>query len=490
MKKSKINESKNPFKIGDLVRLRPDVLNSAGPNQQWRKTLKTLLGKTGKVTNVFPDSRHINIKYDQSWTTNHSGHNYTVDTIGIDYTKVIPGQSRELQEVNYTQTTSGKPTISVGSPNSIARFAVENPELLKQMRDWVKDCQWGDVYDESDVDELSDIEILKGVDQHYDGGIKQFIQDGQPNQTSEGVGWGTTKDIAKDPKHTENKTTGKDQRWTIKFGSTKDLKKHGKTESISINEIKKIVKSILTEMWTGWEENKNEGKIVKFKKVYGPTSKKSKENPLDDDKYNKWLFGNESILRNIYDSFLKKTNLESIDLPFEKFAYSIYQQHLSGLNESQENKHPGMEFIIVAKSGPVATYYVSSPTQGERMVQNALSMATRFKNEEEVRKKLEQLKSTYKGITDWNIKGVASDVLQPNINQQKPSAGHQVFKPVRNSLGEYVVRWAYNGKTLSAYSYYTDDKKDALDTYELMFRNAQEMNRKGEPPYESNDNDD
>ena len=52
----------------------------------------------------------------------------------------------------------------------------------------------------------------------------------------EGAGWGTTKDIKKDPKHIDDPKTGKMERWRIKFQSASDLKKHGNTEKSPINE--------------------------------------------------------------------------------------------------------------------------------------------------------------------------------------------------------------------------------------------------------------
>jgi len=43
------------------------------------------------------------------------------------------------------------------------------------------------------------------------------------------------------------------------------------------------------------------------------------------------------------------------------------------LKETMDN--PNKQYIILGKSGPVTTYYVSSDTQGERMVQWGQSMA-------------------------------------------------------------------------------------------------------------------
>lgn len=82
----------------------------------------------------------------------------------------------ELKEVNYTQDSSGKNVVAVGAPGSVARFAVEHPDIIKQMRDWIKDCQWQDLPDEESVDELSDEEVLKGIQTNYDGGIIDFLR--------------------------------------------------------------------------------------------------------------------------------------------------------------------------------------------------------------------------------------------------------------------------------------------------------------------------
>ncbi len=45
---------------------------------------------------------------------------------------------------------------------------------IKAMREWVSDCQWEDV-DEGEIEELSDKQILRGVDAHVHGGLHEFI---------------------------------------------------------------------------------------------------------------------------------------------------------------------------------------------------------------------------------------------------------------------------------------------------------------------------
>ena len=50
---------------------------------------------------------------------------------------------------------------------------------ITEARDWVCDCLggWTDLEDEDDVDELSDRDVMVGVNRSYDGGINQFLAD-------------------------------------------------------------------------------------------------------------------------------------------------------------------------------------------------------------------------------------------------------------------------------------------------------------------------
>lgn len=47
---------------------------------------------------------------------------------------------------------------------------------LSEARDWIKDCIWGDL-DQDDVDDLSNEQIIKGIQDNYNGGLKQFVLD-------------------------------------------------------------------------------------------------------------------------------------------------------------------------------------------------------------------------------------------------------------------------------------------------------------------------
>lgn len=44
------------------------------------------------------------------------------------------------------------------------------------MREWISDCQWGDL-DPEDIADLSELEVLVGVHRSYDGGLPAFMSD-------------------------------------------------------------------------------------------------------------------------------------------------------------------------------------------------------------------------------------------------------------------------------------------------------------------------
>jgi hypothetical protein len=47
------------------------------------------------------------------------------------------------------------------------------PGHLAGAREWIADCQWAD-----DTSDLTDAQVIAGINQHYDGGWPQFIADG------------------------------------------------------------------------------------------------------------------------------------------------------------------------------------------------------------------------------------------------------------------------------------------------------------------------
>lgn len=89
----------------------------------------------------------------------------------------LHGKKDNVSEVNHDKADNGQLVIAQGAPGSIIRFTTTHPVLMKHMRDWVKDVKWREVSDEADIDDMTDEEILRGVEKHYQGGIKQFMID-------------------------------------------------------------------------------------------------------------------------------------------------------------------------------------------------------------------------------------------------------------------------------------------------------------------------
>lgn len=50
-------------------------------------------------------------------------------------------------------------------------------ELREAAIEWIMECSWNDIHDESDVVALSDDQLIKGLNKNYAGGLEQFIQD-------------------------------------------------------------------------------------------------------------------------------------------------------------------------------------------------------------------------------------------------------------------------------------------------------------------------
>lgn len=46
---------------------------------------------------------------------------------------------------------------------------------IQDMKNWIMDCVWQDL-DTDDVAQLTDTEVLRGVQKHYDGGLAEFMR--------------------------------------------------------------------------------------------------------------------------------------------------------------------------------------------------------------------------------------------------------------------------------------------------------------------------
>ena len=50
-------------------------------------------------------------------------------------------------------------------------------EQLEQAREWLADCTWPDVEDSEEFwTEFSDEQIERGIERHFGGGLKAFIE--------------------------------------------------------------------------------------------------------------------------------------------------------------------------------------------------------------------------------------------------------------------------------------------------------------------------
>ena len=78
---------------------------------------------------------------------------------------------------------------------SITTLPKLSPEQIKQAKEWIKDCQWGEEFEDGDIDALSDSEVESGVNRHYDGGLKQFIKDCEPTKVIKEIMINTNEDL-------------------------------------------------------------------------------------------------------------------------------------------------------------------------------------------------------------------------------------------------------------------------------------------------------
>lgn len=51
---------------------------------------------------------------------------------------------------------------------------LNSQEIKKEMIYWLSDCIWGDI-DNSQFEEMSYIQLRKGIEKHYLGGFQEFI---------------------------------------------------------------------------------------------------------------------------------------------------------------------------------------------------------------------------------------------------------------------------------------------------------------------------
>lgn len=47
-------------------------------------------------------------------------------------------------------------------------------EEIEEAKAWINDCQWRDIGVYLDVEDLSNEEIERGIDKHFNGGLEEF----------------------------------------------------------------------------------------------------------------------------------------------------------------------------------------------------------------------------------------------------------------------------------------------------------------------------
>ena len=62
-------------------------------------------------------------------------------------------------------------------PETMARAST--PELISAARSWIADCEWANIGPD-DIADLTDAQVVAGIQQHYEGGWAAFRIDGDP----------------------------------------------------------------------------------------------------------------------------------------------------------------------------------------------------------------------------------------------------------------------------------------------------------------------
>jgi len=97
--------------------------------------------------------------------------------------------------VRYTEGPGGKYVIVRGLTAPQHEYQVRrdeicriDPELISAARSWIADCEWANIGPD-DIADLAHIDVIAGIQQHYQGGWAQFTADGaRPAQHSEQEG--------------------------------------------------------------------------------------------------------------------------------------------------------------------------------------------------------------------------------------------------------------------------------------------------------------
>ena len=420
----------------------------------------------------------------------------------------IPFQESKLKEINHTIDSSGKSIVSQGAPGSVVRFATENPEIIKTMRDWISDCSWLDL-DGSEVDSLSDEEVLRGVQKHFDGGIKEFIRTCNstaqvPVGYKEGYGMG---DMSKDPKR-----AFKGARWTVKYNESK----------ISISEVKNIIKELISEAFGeddigigGSDDNMDNSNDsgTTLKRATGRLTEPGEDEELVSlykgskpestaglpsvggamsetmEKPDDW--NPQSIPKNVDDiskiihslpegtgvffSYDKETGHSSdwiwIECVSDGESFTYYMTSNGGGKVELEDDSMIDDIASEVLNGGYNYYAIQKINGYEKPSYNSFHPEDDQEIGDYERYGADQPEPQYEAFK--KLKSIVREALKEEFNKVQ----HTISNPVKDSsTGEWIIKWMTNGKRDENKTYYTNDKQDAINTAIKMRKQAEEMN--------------
>lgn len=270
----------------------------------------------------------------------------------------------------------------------------------------------------------------------------------------EGVGYVYDKDRKKDPKSIPG------EHWRIKFQSDDDLKKHGNTEMSSVKEnkyinkkeVKSIIKEIIDEMWADLGTTVSGGNNSDNNQLRKPTGRITEP-------------GADKNLVDLYKNGGKSSQIGS--LPSSGGAMSETKIYKNPLGKEHEKSVYDKENKKVLIKIPTFNTHTSNRTRQSSWISMKDDDMTPL---ESARYNIIE-KLLKKGLSISNAEKAADRLLSKPKKINENNGIHKISKPVK--IGdEWVVKWMTNGKRDENKTYYTDDRKDAFDTYAAMVRHS------------------
>lgn len=207
---------------------------------------------------------------------------------------------------------------------------------------------------------------------------------------------------------------------------------------------------------------------------------------------------NKSILRNIIRESIQELQNEhdetDMSNPEEKREVKIGKEIINRVDTLIQDPNPNritqMSFEIKKLAKELIDMHknmeeVAPPGwQGsvKRMkkhknITNPWALAWSMKNKGYTPHHKEKVKEVNYDMNDLGNPIIAQGAPGSIVRNQSKITGHSISKPVKIG-NEWVVKWMTNGKRDENKTYYTDDEKDAFDTYKLMLKQAEKENGK------------